>query len=242
MMSSGDEDALLAADFEDGAGQVAVNAPVVVDVGGGLVVGQGVVEQRGVGLPLPHAGGLLNHLVGDVLAKAGLVGPGVARAVPLVGFLEVVEADGRGLTGHLGAEGLLAALGADVYDDDAFHHFGVGVGVEEGVPAAHRKAGEDALGDAVGFDEGGEVIDEALAGVAVDGPAAAAVPPLVEGVDVEVGGHGLGEFVPDVGLAGVAVHADEGRVAGRAPIEVAEADAVEGDEFFLVGDGHFFSP
>ena len=94
----------------------------------------------------------------------------------------------------------------------------------------------------MGFDECGKVIDEALAGVAVNGPAAVAVASLVEGVDVEAGGHGFGEFVPDVSLAGVAVHADEGRFACGAPVEVAEADAVEGDEFFLVGDGHFFSP
>ena len=149
---------------------------------------------------------------------------------------------GVGRAGDLDAEGFLAALRADVYDDGAVHDFGVGVGVEEGVPAAHGEAGQDAFLYAEGFDEGGEVFDEPLAGIAVDGPAAAAVAPLVEGVDVVVGRHGFGELVPDVGLSGVAVHADEGRVALGAPIEVTEANAVEGDELFLIGDGHFFSP
>ena len=41
---------------------------------------------------------------------------------------------------------------------------------------------------------------------------------------------------------GVAVHADEGRVAFGTPIQVTESNAVEGDEFLLIGDGHFFSP
>ena len=115
----GKEDALLAANLEDGAGEVAVDAPVVVNVGGVLVVGEGVVEKGGVGLPLPLAGGLLDHLVGNVLTEAGLLGPGVAIAVPLEGFFKVVEGHGRRGAGYLNAEGFLAALGADVYDDDA---------------------------------------------------------------------------------------------------------------------------
>ena len=73
----------------------------------------------------------------------------------------------------------MAALRADVYDDYAVDGAGVGVGVEEGVPAAHGEAGEDAFCDAEGFREGSEVFDKALPGIAVYGPATAAVAALV---------------------------------------------------------------
>lgn len=114
-------------------------------------------------------------------------------------------------------------LRSNVNDDDPLHPVPVLCRVEQGMPAAHGRAGQDEFGQAQAVDECRQVLHEPVPGVTGVCPLALTVATLVYRQHVVVGRHGVGELVPNVGLAGMAVETDQGCLSFSTPVEVPQS-------------------
>ena len=110
------------------------------------------------------------------------------------------------------------------------------------VAAAHGMANQVEVAQAQGRNEAVNVALVSFdAVIAVKGPVAIAVAPLVQGDDVVVLGQGEADEVPAVGLLGTAVQHHHQRSAGLPPFQVVEIHAVDQDaavhRLILLGKG-----
>src|SRR3990170_2218410 len=152
------------------------------------------------------------------------------------------EAKGRdgGLGGRVTARGTVAALvhhrqpvlgngRAAVHDHQPLDALGMPGGEGHGVVTAHGMADEGHGPPAESLHHPEQIPAEVLGPVGGRlGPLALAVPPLIQGEDVEAVGEGGRHGVEPVGVGRPAVEEQETREAGSAPFEAVEAQGVDG--------------
>ena len=127
-------------------------------------------------------------------------------------------------------------FGADIDDNQRPDPFGVARRVGDGINTAHGQAGQQVGRDTTLGDKGGYIFSLGVAGIIpVGSPVRVAMTALVEGVDVVVGAHDRRKIVPRVGRLSPAVEQDEGRFAGRPPVEVMKVQAAQAERVIVVG-------